>query len=128
MGLAKRLTQLTGAREQVIAPLGPETAGQRHSRNGHLAQAVGVGASAALEVHVVVEVGLSGAFDGAGSVAQHVRVVDDAVNETALLEAFEGTIQSDAVGARAHFLLNFGPGEGVAFAGEGPSTARRTGV
>nr|GFB92574.1 hypothetical protein [Tanacetum cinerariifolium] len=52
-------------------------------------------------------------------VAQHVGIVNYAVNETLLLEALEGAVERDAVGIGPDFLLNLGPSECKALARKG---------
>ena len=113
------MAKLADARQQKIAALGLEAAGQLHRRNGHLAQAISMVAVAALEVYVVVEVCLGAALDGAGGVAQHVGIVDDAVDEAVLLEALERAVERDAVHVGPDFLFYLGAGERVAFARHG---------
>jgi hypothetical protein len=64
-------------------------------------------AASALEMHVVIKVGLGAALDGAGGVAHYVGSIDYAVNQTAFLERFERAVQGNPVSIGVELLLNF---------------------
>ena len=65
-----------------------------------MVEAVDMLAAGAFEVHVVVEVRVGAAFNGAGSIPNDVGGINDAMNQPAFLERFQGPIQGNTVRVR----------------------------